>query len=320
MSVGEWERPEIDEEQLAVIRPVLERHRQYWPLSPRQLFYQVVKEGGAGLWLDEFVSFARVVRAGLIGGGLPLGALAGDREELRQGGAWDDTADFVHSEIESFLWGYRRDLMQGQEHYLEVWVQKPEMMDLIADVAVEYCVTTVCCGGLPGVEFMQELRRRTEEAQRRSQSTVILFFGDYSPEGTGFLTRVQETLRSDGNLWEMEFRHEAVTSDDVVYLISKGGHSAGRAGGPGPRRSGQSGALGHRDPTRHGPPQQPAGHTGARVDSTPQAPDEDHETCAFGVEGVHAEGGAGPHPPHLLRGTESLLGDINYAWAWVAAT
>ena len=216
MNVGEWERPEIDEEQLAVMRPVLERHRQYWPLSPRQLFYQVVKEGGAGLWLDEFVSFSRVIRAGLIEGLLPLGALADDHEEIRQGGAWEDVVDFVHSEIESFLWGYRRDLMQGQERYLEIWVQKPEVMGLVADVAVEYCVTTVCLPGLPGVEFMEELRARTEEARRHSQSAVILFFGDYSPEGVGFLTRAQEVLRSDGNLWEMEFRHEAVTSDDVL--------------------------------------------------------------------------------------------------------
>ena len=63
---------------------------------------------------------------------------------------------------------------------------------------------------------MHELRTRLGEECRRSQPAVILFFGDYTPEGAGFLSRVQETLRADGNLWEMEFRHEALTADDVV--------------------------------------------------------------------------------------------------------
>lgn len=216
MSGSEWKAGEIDEHQLAIIRPVIERYQQYWPLSMRQVYYQVVKEGGAGLWLDELATFSMTIRAALIEGLLPLVALAEDARELREGGAWEDAADFVHSEIESFLWGYRRDLLQGQEHFVEVWVQKPDVLGMIADIALEYCVTTVCCRHLPTVKFMQELRTRLGEARERSQSAVILFFGDYSPQKPGFLARVRETLRADGNLWEMEFRHESLTVDDVV--------------------------------------------------------------------------------------------------------
>jgi hypothetical protein len=77
-------------------------------------------------------------------------------------------------------------------------------------------VTAVCCQRLPTVKFMDELRTRLAGVREQSQSTVILFFGDYSPEGTSFLRRLEDTLRSEGNLWEMEFRQEAVTADDVT--------------------------------------------------------------------------------------------------------
>ena len=30
------------------------------------------------------------------------------------------------------------------------------------------------------------------------------------------MKRVEDTLRSDGNLWEISFRHEAVTAEDIV--------------------------------------------------------------------------------------------------------
>ena len=138
MSGPEWQGNEIDRQQVEIIRPVLERYRQYWPLSPRQVYYQVVKEGGAGLWMDEFAGFAGTIRAGLIEGWFPLTSLMEDRDELREGGAWEDTEEFVHSEVESFLWGYRRDLMQGQERHIEVWVQKPGLVVLVGDVAVEF--------------------------------------------------------------------------------------------------------------------------------------------------------------------------------------
>ena len=216
MSAGEWSTGETDERQMEILRGVLERYRAFWPLPVRQAYYQVVKEGGAGLWLDEYGNFLSAARAGLVEGRLPLGALAEDRHEVREGGAWEDTEEFIHSEIESFLWGYRRDLMRGQERHVEVWVQIPALADQVSEVAVEYCVTTVTCRRTPTAKFMDEMRQRLTAARERQQSPVVLFFGDYVPGPDAFIERVRETLRADGNLWETEFRQEAVTGDDVA--------------------------------------------------------------------------------------------------------
>jgi hypothetical protein len=233
MEGGEWEDSPVDKRQVEIVQPVLERYREYWPLSPRSVYYEVVKQGGAGLWLDEFGSFARTLRRALIEGLLPMAALAEDHEQVREGGAWDDVEEFVHSEVESFLWGYRRDLLQGQERHVEAWVQKPGLMDLIGDAAMEYCVTTVSCPRLATVKFMDQVRARLGEAKEHSQSAVILFFGDYAPGEASVLGRLEDTLRSDGNLWEMEFRQEAVTAEDVLKynlpesVVTRSGKSHG---------------------------------------------------------------------------------------------
>ena len=216
MGGDEYGRPEQETARVSAMRSALERYRAYWPLTARQLYYAVVAEGGAGLWLDELLGFSGALRAALLSGQLPAASVAAQGGERREGGAWEDAREFVHSEIESFLWGYRRDLMQGQEQYVEVWVEKPEVLDGIAEVATEYCVTTVCCRGVPSVAFMASLRTRLAEARERAQSPVILFFGDYVPAGGAYLTKVQETLRSEGNLWEAKVVQLAVTAEDVV--------------------------------------------------------------------------------------------------------
>jgi hypothetical protein len=102
---------------------------------------------------------------------------------------------------------------------VEVWVQKPALVDQVSEVAVEYCVTTVTCRRTPTATFMDELRQRLTAARERRQSPVVLFFGDYVPGPGAFLDRVRETLRAEGNLWETEFRHEAVTGDDVARYV-----------------------------------------------------------------------------------------------------
>jgi hypothetical protein len=238
MSEREWERSEVNEAQVAVIGPVLERYRSYWPLTVRQVYYQLVKEGGAGQWMDELVAFSRTLRGALLEGMLPAVAVAEEGGELREGGAWEDATEFVHSEIETFLWGYRRDLLQGQERYVEVWVEKPGLMDPISQAAAESCVRTVCCHGLPSVTFMDALRGRLAEVKERRQSAVVLFFGDLDPRGADYTDRVQEVLRTEGNIWELELRREAVTVEDAtryalpesVYTRSKRSHGAAEPG------------------------------------------------------------------------------------------
>ena len=216
MTNSDWTPGEADERTAQILRGVLERYRAFWPMPVRQAFYQVVKAGGAGLWLDEYGNFLRSVRAGLVGGLLPTAAIADEAHEVREGGAWEDPSEFVHSEIESFLWGYRRNLLDGQERHVEVWVQKPALLDQVSEVAVEYCVTTVTCRRTPTPKFMDELRGRLAAARERHPSGVVLFFGDYSPGDTSFLQRVRETLHAEGNVWETEFRQEAVVADDVA--------------------------------------------------------------------------------------------------------
>jgi hypothetical protein len=200
--------------QVETIGKLLEKHRRLWPLSFKQVYYLAVEAGAAGTSLDEGAACVWAVRQGMKEDLLPVDAFSWSIAS-REGGAWDDADEFLLSELDSFLWGYRRNLMQGQERYVEVWVQKPDVLDFIANVSVEYCVSAYGCEHLPTVKFMRDFGERLEEARRRSQSAVVLFFGDYVP-GTSFLGQVQDTLRTDANLWEMELRHQALTCEQVI--------------------------------------------------------------------------------------------------------
>ena len=204
-------------EQVEAIRKLVESHRRLWPLAMKQVYYVSVESGVAGLSLEESASFAYTVREGLKAGLLPMGAFA-TTGASREGGAWDDADDFLLAELDSFLWGYRSNLLQGQDKCVEIWVQKPDLLDFVANISVGYCVSAYGCEHLPTVRSMQDFASRLEEARRRSQAMSVLFFGDFVPGGT-FLTDVQDSLRTDANLWEMSLKPCALTRDQVVEHV-----------------------------------------------------------------------------------------------------
>ena len=75
----------------------------------------------------------------------------------------EDADTFIKKEMGLFLNGYSRCLVQGQENYVEVWVEKDALSRILEDVAYPYCIRTVTCRGyqsmekiIPGLNILEE--------------------------------------------------------------------------------------------------------------------------------------------------------------------
>lgn len=96
---------------LAQVDSVLNELSEFWPLTLRQLYYQYKR-------LSELLTKARL--AGLV----PWEAIE-DRSRVRLPSAgFADWRKFAKYELDDFLQGYRRDLLQGQKIALELWIEK----------------------------------------------------------------------------------------------------------------------------------------------------------------------------------------------------
>ena len=64
---------------------------------------------------------------------------------------WENKQIFIESEMENFLGGYARDLMQTQDKYIEIWIEKDALSTIFTKVAGKYTVPVVVCKGFSSI-------------------------------------------------------------------------------------------------------------------------------------------------------------------------
>jgi len=204
---------------LAYLEPVqiiLNDLRQYWPLTLRQVYYQLV----AALVIEnadrEYRKLSRMLTKARLDGLVEWDALEDrSRFTLQSAGYWNKST-FIESELSAFLSGYRRDLLQSQPIALEVWIEKDALSRVCHQVAFDYCVPVVVARGFSSVSYVHECRKRVEENAKAEKQTVILYFGDLDPSGWEMLPSMLETLQSEMNLGDLiQGKRCALTPEQV---------------------------------------------------------------------------------------------------------
>ncbi len=205
------------------LKAALNGSKKYWPITPKQLFYLLVTRGQLGRTLADYTEFNALLTAALQQGLLPAPAVWEPTGLARLGGAWENTDEFIRAEVDDFLWGYRRNLLQGQPRYIELWLGSPELLDFFSAITVDYCVSTVVCPASPGLGFFNDLRRRLADLPSgrsglpgQKPEVVVLYFGDFNPNGPDDLVDLQRDLRARGNIWDITLERIALTRKIVL--------------------------------------------------------------------------------------------------------
>jgi len=188
---------------LARVSGTLDRLADYWPLTLRQVYYQLVASGAIQNNSGEYDKLSRVLSKARLDGRVPWEALEDRTRVTLNSGGWIDQADFLNDELENFLTGYRRDLLQTQAAALEVWVEKDALSRVCHNVAYPYCVPVIVARGFSSISYVHECRKRVKANADEGKRTVILYFGDLDPSGWEMLPAMLETLQNEMNLGDM---------------------------------------------------------------------------------------------------------------------
>ena len=135
---------------LEAVQRVLEDRKAYLPLTVRQVHYgllnnpPLIHAKKPGSRYDNTKKSYKaaidiITRARLVGA-IPFSAID---DETRPMELWDiqpSVASFVRQEMNGFLKGFYRDLLQSQPNQIEVIGEKNTIASIIRPVAMEYCV------------------------------------------------------------------------------------------------------------------------------------------------------------------------------------
>jgi len=198
---------------------VLDELRTHWPLTLRQTYYQLVAAGLVENNRNEYQKLSRVLSKARLSGDVPWTALEDRSRTHLNSAGWQDADNFKQYEVEDFLEGYRRDLLQSQSARPEIWVEKDALSRIIHEVARPYCIPVIVARGFSSMSFKNECRNRVVRNANNKQRTVILYFGDLDPSGWEMLPAMMDTLHRDMEMPEdivSGFRY-ALTPEQVDH-------------------------------------------------------------------------------------------------------
>jgi len=120
--------------------------------------------------------------------------------------------------VEAALYSYRLPRWNGQDYYVELWVEKDAISGVMAPLASQYHVTLMVNRGYSSQSAMYEAAQRfiakqTEKGLQVDRLCVLLYLGDHDPSGEDMVRDIQDRLNIFGA--EVEVTKIALTMEQV---------------------------------------------------------------------------------------------------------
>jgi hypothetical protein len=219
--ITEAKRPFLD-----AIKSILDRLRDYWPLSDRQIHYQLLNDpplihaskrqstyrndATSYKALTELLTRARIADI------IPVAAIHDPTRPVTTWDVFGSPGPFIRRELNNFLKGYWRDLQAPQPCHVEILGEKNTVASIIRPVTADYAIPFTLGRGyssLPPRHAMALRFRRTGKDR-----LVLLVLSDFDPEGQDIAHSFARSIRDDFGIRNIDFIKVALTAEQVRQL------------------------------------------------------------------------------------------------------
>ena len=207
---------------LSQIKAVLNELQEYWPLTLRQIYYQLVAKEYIANHRTQYQNLSGVLKQARIDGQVSWEAVEDRIRTHKDNTGYVNAQQYITTELRHFLKSYERNYQIGQSVYLEIWIEKDALSRIFQNEADKYRVPVQVCRGYVSVSMLNEYRNRVLQVQQIAAwldepvpRPVILYYGDFDPSGNQMFLATQQTLEQEIKLHGVEYLREALNVDDI---------------------------------------------------------------------------------------------------------
>jgi hypothetical protein len=206
--VGTKTRCEISEAKhpfVEAIKKVMNKLREIWPLSDRTIHYgllnhRVLKHAGKpdSIYCNDKASYnslTELLTRMRLSGVIPFESISDDTRPIQTWNVHANTAPFIRSEMDEFLKGYWRDLMQSQPCHIEIVGEKNTIAGIIKPVAARYCIPMTLGRGYCSLRPRYDMQQRFLRSGKGK--LVVLILSDFDPDGIEISHSFTRSMRDD---------------------------------------------------------------------------------------------------------------------------
>lgn len=168
---------------------IAEYSAQGYELTLRQAYYQLVARGYIPNNERSYKNIGNLINDGRLAGLIDWYAITDRTRNLRGNSHWDTPADVINSVRYSYL----LDKWEGQPNYVEVWVEKDALVDVVGQACRPLDIPFFSCRGYTSQSEMWSAAQRFIGQADREQR-IIIHLGDHDPSGIDMTRDIQDRL------------------------------------------------------------------------------------------------------------------------------
>lgn len=162
------------------INSVISDYRaQGYSLTLRQVYYQLVARAIIENNERSYKNTGNLISDARLAGLIDWRAIEDRTRNIRGNSHWDSPKDIIGA----LAYSYHRDHWEGQDNYVEVWVEKDALVGIVGQICGELDVQYFSCRGYVSQSEMWEAAERLKRRQDDGQNVVLLHLGDHDPSG-----------------------------------------------------------------------------------------------------------------------------------------
>lgn len=195
------------------INSVIEEYEaQGYSLTLRQCYYQLVARGIIPNNERSYKNTGNLINDARLAGLIDWHSIEDRTRNLQRLAHWDSPKSI----IESASYQYRKDIWENQDYYVEVWVEKEALANVVGRVANELDVPYFCCRGYVSQSEMWSAAQRFIEKQEAGKDVVLIHLGDHDPSGIDMSRDIEERLVLFGvDTFMFNFRRIALNMEQI---------------------------------------------------------------------------------------------------------
>jgi hypothetical protein len=177
-------------ELIKLVNEVIEEYsKQGYELTLRQAYYQLVARGYIPNNERSYKNIGSLINDGRLAGLIDWYSITDRTRNLRGNSHWDNPSDV----IKSAKYSYMLDKWEGQPNYVEVWVEKDALVDIVGQVCKPLDIPYFSCRGYTSQSEMWGAARRFINQSDR-ENRIIIHLGDHDPSGIDMTRDIQDRL------------------------------------------------------------------------------------------------------------------------------
>jgi len=152
---------------------------QGYTITLRQLYYQFVAQDLFANNLANYKKLTTAITKGRLGGLIDWSAI-NDTTRILKGWEFEESVDNVINTSPNRI---SFDFWARQDYYVEVWVEKEALGNVIARACGKHIVPYMSCRGYMSSSSIWRAGQRFAQARNEGKDCVLIHLGDHDPSG-----------------------------------------------------------------------------------------------------------------------------------------